>query len=316
MRRLSGWLILLAAAAMPAVSDAAEALRVGNDAPSAIAYCPLDYGLAHGMFAARGLALETSDWFGATKGQSAVIGGAVDLMLGSGAEMAYVAKGAPELAVAVAAGPPANIVLVAARDSAIKGPRDLAGQRVGITTVGGLTDWLMGQVMRHEGYAKDALTIVTAGGTPTQAAMLTTGGLDAALMDTVAAFTLQSKGGGRIVLNFGSYVPDFVSTVMFARRDLIEARPAALRDFLAVFFDAQTKLLADTAALEDCAVKKDGVPPDIAAKVVAEVSPAFSRTGRFPPAAMALLAQSFVETGVLADRPDPETLFTEAFLPH
>jgi hypothetical protein len=42
---------------------------------------------------------------------------------------------------------------------------------------------------------------------------------------------------------------------------------------------------------------------------------AYSRDGRFDPAALALLAKSFVEMGVLPTEPAMRKLYTEEFLP-
>jgi hypothetical protein len=43
--------------------------------------------------------------------------------------------------------------------------------------------------------------------------------------------------------------------------------------------------------------------------------PMYSRTGRFDPKALAMLARSYVETGNLSAEPDMTKLYTEAFLP-
>lgn len=306
---------LLAALVLLPLAAHAETLRVGNDAPTSIANCPVDYGMAHGQFAAHGLTLETSTWFGATKGQTAMVAGTLDVLLGSGTEMAFVAKGAPELAVAVSAGPPANIALVAAAHGPVHAVQDLAGRRLGITTAGGLTDWLARQLIRHEGFAKGAITVIDAGATATQSAMLATGDLDAAIMDTTAALTVANRGIGRLLLTFNQMVPDFVSSAIFAHRSLIDHDPAALRGFLAAFFEAQKAMLADQPGLLACLEKKNQAPPDIAAEAAARLIPALSRDGRFPPAALAVLGDSFVDLGLLQKKPDMHALYTEAFLP-
>jgi NitT/TauT family transport system substrate-binding protein len=301
-------------------AHAAETLRVGNDAPSSMAFCAMDYGLAHGQFTAHGLTLETSDWFGPAKGQTAILSGSVDILLGSGVEMAFTAKGAPELAIAVAAGPPNNIALIARANGPIKSPQDLAGRRLGITNAGGLSDWLAHALLRKEGLTPDgggpkAVALVPGGANATLAAMLTSGALDAAVMDTTSGLAVTDKGFGRLLLNFGGTVPDFVSSAIFAHREAIAPRAAALRTFLAAFFDAQNAMLADKPGLVACAARKNQASPQVAVEAVAQISPAFSRYGRFYPAALDVLAQSFLDTGLLTTKPDMSKLYTEAFLP-
>ena len=55
---------------------------------------------------------------------------------------------------------------------------------------------------------------------------------------------------------------------------------------------------------------------DVAARGYDEWMQAYSRDGRFDANALALLAKSFVETGVLPAEPDMSKLYTEEFLPH
>jgi hypothetical protein len=46
-----------------------------------------------------------------------------------------------------------------------------------------------------------------------------------------------------------------------------------------------------------------------------ELMPMYSDDGKFNPKAMAVLARSYVELGVLPQAPDMSRLYTEAFLP-
>jgi NitT/TauT family transport system substrate-binding protein len=311
--RCTAGLLLACLAVLPAA--AAETIKVGNDAPASTSYCTLDYGIAHDIFKNAGLTIESSNWSGATKGQPAIIGGTIDILLGAGSEMAFIAKGAPERAVAVATGAPANVAVAARADGPVHTLDDLKGRRIGVTTSGGLTDWLAHQVIRQQGFAPDQITVIAAGTTPTEAAMLATGEVDAAIMDSMAAHTLESKGAARIVRMFGTYVPDFAASIIYASNDLMQHRPDTLRAFLAAYFTAQRALLNDKPAFIACAAQKAGAPPDIAAKVFDEIAAAYSRDGRFSDAAMNVLAQSFVDTGVLPAKPDMHTLYTDAFLP-
>jgi len=229
--------------------------------------------------------------------------------------MAFVIKGAPELAVAVISGAPSIMAIVASIDGPVHSVADLKGRTLAITNPGGLTDWMAKQVILREKFQPDQITVVSAGNTPTEAAMLRTGQIDAAVVDTVSAYALKDNGTARIVLLGGNYVPDFVSQVIFANRSLIEKRPAVVRQFVAAWFEAQNAMLKDDPYAVACTVKRTGATPAVAAQAYAILKKDFSPDGRFLPAAMDVLVQSFVDTGVLPAKPDPTTLYTSAFLP-
>ncbi len=58
-----------------------------------------------------------------------------------------------------------------------------------------------------------------------------------------------------------------------------------------------------------------GLPGDLAARGYEQWMEAYSGDGRFDPAALALLAKSFVDMGLLPAQPDMKQLYTEEFLP-
>lgn len=311
----NSWLALSAALVMSGAAARAETLRVGNDAPTSIPYCSLDIGIERGIFARRGLEIEAATFFGASKGQPALIGGVVDMETGAGSEMAYIAKGAPEIAVAVFVGPPADMTMTVGANSPVTKLSQLKGGKIGISNPGGLTDWLAHQVIKREGFAANEITVVSAGNAQTEVALLRTGGLDGAVLDAVSAFSAEEAGGARVVRTFGDYVPDFAQGVIFARSELVAAHPETVRAFVAAMFEARDAMLADKDAAVACIIRKIGGSPAIAARVFEVVKTELSPDGKFTPKAMEVLAQSFVDTGVLPEKPDMTKLYTEAFLP-
>src|ERR1700733_1894398 len=94
--------LLMALAALPAArpARAANTLRVGKSVAENFGNIPLDAGMAYGLFAKQGLEIEELTFAGGTKIAQAIVAGAVDISLSSGAEMALIAKGAPEIAIA------------------------------------------------------------------------------------------------------------------------------------------------------------------------------------------------------------------------
>src|SRR5207248_3954180 len=94
---------LFAALVLAAMSMSAQAqtkVRIGKPQAGAFQFVPVDVGLEVGIFKKHGLEVESSDFGGGPRVQQALTAGALDLAIGSGPELAMIAKGAPEIAVA------------------------------------------------------------------------------------------------------------------------------------------------------------------------------------------------------------------------
>src|SRR5580704_11757511 len=123
-------LVLAGACLGPTVAQADELLRVGKAVPESIAFIPVDVGQQNGIFRKQGLDIDITAFGGGAKLAQAMTADGVDLGLGSGPEMAYVAKGAPVRAVAMIVGPPAYLVLLVRPDGGINTIADLKGRTV------------------------------------------------------------------------------------------------------------------------------------------------------------------------------------------
>jgi NitT/TauT family transport system substrate-binding protein len=116
-------------------------------------------------------------------------------------------------------------------------------------------------------------------------------------------------------VKFGDYIKDFHLYVIFATDDLIAKRPQAIRDFLAGWYETIAWMKANKTQAVAIAAKVQNVDPAIVAGTYDLMMPVFSTDGHFNPKALATLARSFVELGLLDKEPDMSTLYTEAFLP-
>jgi ABC-type nitrate/sulfonate/bicarbonate transport system substrate-binding protein len=140
-------LAALAAGAFASAAAAADRVRVGKAVPFAWTFTPIDVGIEVGTFAKQGLELEVTGFAGDARLQQGLVSNSLDFGLGSGAGMGFLAKGVPAKAVAAMAGAPMNMSMVVLYDSPIKTLDDIKGKKVGITTVGSLTDWLLKRVV-------------------------------------------------------------------------------------------------------------------------------------------------------------------------
>jgi ABC-type nitrate/sulfonate/bicarbonate transport system substrate-binding protein len=239
----------------------------------------------------------------------------LDIALGSGPAMAFIAKGAPVKAVAAMAGPPLLLTLTVRADGSVNAVADLKGRRVAVSTVGSLTAWLVSELSRQQGFGPDGIVVTPMGATPPQIAALERKEIDGMVTDIATAFDLEKIHKGRILVRFGELVKDFHIHVIFATDKLIASRPDAIRAFLRGWFETiayMRKNRAETVAIAKEVMNKD---EDISSRTYDELMPMFSNDGKFSPKALDKLAASYVELKILPEKPDAGKLYTEAFLP-
>jgi NitT/TauT family transport system substrate-binding protein len=304
-----------AVATFSSSSAGADTLRVGKAGREAFSFVPADVGARSGLFKKRNLDLEISSFGGDARIQQAMAADAIDIALGSGPGMAFIAKGSPVKGIAAMAGPPLLFALVVRSDDSVKTPDDLKGRKVGVSTVGSVTSWIVSEVSRQKGWGFDGVTQVPIGEDASRVAALKSKALDAAIVNLAVALNYVQRGEGRILLRFNELLKDFHVHVIFATNKAIAARPAALTDFMAGWFDTIAFMRANKAAT--VAIAKGVMQTDEAttAAIYDELMPMFSDTGHFEPKALTVLARSFVEMKTLPTEPDMKSLYTEEFLP-
>jgi ABC-type nitrate/sulfonate/bicarbonate transport system substrate-binding protein len=305
----------LAAALLGLTAASAETLRVGKAGREAFSFVPLDVGVRTGIFKRHGLDIQIANFGGDAKLQQAMAADAIDIALGSGPGLAFIVKGSPVRGIAAMAGPPLLFALVVRNDGAIKTVDDLKGRKIGISTVGSVTSWIISEVSRQRGWGFDGITQVPIGENAARVAAVRAGALDGCIVDLASALNYQQRGEGRILLRFGDLVKDFIIHVIFATDKTIAQKPEALRGFLAGWFETIKLMRGDKAKSVEIAAQVMGTDAPTAASIYDELMPMFSDTGRFDPKALAVLRRSFVEMKTLPEEPDMSKLYTEAFLP-
>src|ERR1700687_4325802 len=96
-------LVLAAEASAPASAD--TTVSVGKASATSDAIIPVNVGDELGIFKKHGLDLKIIDFGGGSKMTQAMTAGAIDIDDGAGTEMAFVAKGAPMIAVCESTAP-------------------------------------------------------------------------------------------------------------------------------------------------------------------------------------------------------------------
>ena len=304
---------LAAALFLLAPAQAAEKIRAGKAVAEAFSFTPIEIGIRTGIFAKNGLDVESIAFTGDARMQQAAAAGSIEILVGSGPAMAFIAKGAPVKAVAAMAGPPLLMAIVAKPDGP-KSAADLKGKKVSVSTAGSLTYWLVSQTSNRQGWGPNGIEIQPMGAMPGQIAALKRGDIDAIIMDIGNALDLQQRGEGRIIVRF-SDIKDFHIHVIFATDKVIAEKPDNVRACLKGWFETIAFMRKNKAETVKIAAEVTNKSETITAETYDEIMPMFSDTGHFDPKALETLRHSYVELKLLPTQPDMSKLYTEAFLP-
>jgi NitT/TauT family transport system substrate-binding protein len=292
----------------------AETLRVGKAVPESFAFLPLDIGMHEGIYKQNAVAIDEIAFSGDAKLQQAMAADSLDIALGSGPAMAFIAKGAPTKAIAVMGNAPLDLTIVVRPDGP-KTAAELKGKKVSVSTVGGLTYWLTSETSRQQGWGPNGIDIAPMGSMQPQIAALERGDIDGVVTDISTALELERLGKARILTRFGQIVKDFHVHIIYATDKLIASNPDTVRAFLKGWFESIAFMRNHKSESVTIATQVIGKDDTINGKTYDELMPMFSDDGRFDQKALDTLAKSYVELKLLPAEPDMTKLYTEAFLP-
>ncbi len=316
-RRLSSAVAIAAllGIAVATPSLAADKVLVGSANGLGWTFTPASIGNEVGIFARYGIEVEVTGLAGDAKVQAALISSSIDFGLGSGPALAVVAKGAPVIGVAAFAAEPRQISLVILPDSPIKTIADVKGKTLGISTLGSLTEWLGDQMAIQEGWGKGGVKMLALGDTTANQAAMRTHQIDGWLGATETGYTLEEKHEGRVFQGMEKYAPHFQSHVIFARKEMVANNPDLVNRFLKGFFASIAFMKANRAKTTELASQILHESPAIADKTYEHEIGMLEDDGHFDPQAIAVLAASFVDMGVLPEKPRDDQMFTTQFVP-
>lgn len=311
--RIAALIFGLVFVALPARAD--DVLHVGKAVPPDYGFTAVNVGVAAGTFAKHGLSVDAIDFGGALKMHQAMLAGSVDIGLSGGPDFAVLAKGAPELAIAVLANRPSGLEVYARDGSGIETVKDLKGRKISVSATGTLSDWLMRQLVEQQGWPANAVDVIPLGAPSAQAAAMRSGQVDGMFIDVVMAAQLDAQHVGKVILNFGDIVKNYHIEVIFATLDAIQKRPDDVRRFLAGWFETITWMKTHKDETVTILAPLTHVDGAALGGIYDQMMPTFSTDGRFDPKALAVLAQSLVDLGLTQEKPAMGKLYTEAFLP-
>jgi ABC-type nitrate/sulfonate/bicarbonate transport system substrate-binding protein len=299
--------------AAPAAAD--TTLTVGKPAATADNLIVVDVGKDLGIFKKHGLNLKILNFRGTAPLVQAIAAGSVDVGLADGTIMAFIVKGAPMTAVCENTAALPMMSIGVPYDSPIKSLVDLKGKKIGISSVGSLTDWVVLELARAEGWGSDGVTRVTIGAGPAASgAAFRTYQIDASVEGTTSFLIEEKDKVARILALVSSFTNIDIGGV-YASNHLIESDPDAVRAFLAALMETTQFIMTHKDETVELWTKVTGFPKEVMPKEYDLVKGMWNKDCRFNRESLGSLRHSFVELKILDSEPDMSKLYTEAYLP-
>src|SRR5712692_303154 len=311
---IAGALVVLIA--MPGgAACALDKVRLGKAVPNSFAFGATEVGIEAKIFEQEGLEIEVTAFRGDAQLQQGLSAGSLEVGLGSGPGLGFRAKGALSIGVAAMYGPPANLALVLPFDTPVKTVADLKGKRIGVTTAGSLTDWLVRELSRQQGWGSDGIQILALGQMQARLAAIQRGELDGMVIEAATGYELEEVGKAKNFLLFGDIAKDFYTHVIFATDEMIERRADLLRRFLRGWFRTIAFMKANKDFVVQSEARTIAVKPEIAAKIYDAQIGGFSLDGAWSPKAIDVIRHSLKELGILSAVPEAKAIYNDQFVP-
>jgi ABC-type nitrate/sulfonate/bicarbonate transport system substrate-binding protein len=312
---LLGISVMFAATASSVRSAPPDEIHVGRAVVNAFAFAALEVGVDAHIWDKVGLKLDITSFKGDAQLQQGMASGSIDFGLGGGPAMGYRAKGVPAIAVATMYGPPSDMGIVIAMNSPVKSVADFKGKKIGVTTSGSLTDWLVHELSRRQGWGSDGIESVAMGSTEARVAALQSGEIAGTVQDIGIGYELETQNKGKVFNNFGNFVQKFETHVIFATDDMINKHPDITQRFLKGWFMTVAYMRTHKAQTVTSIAKVLGEPEPIVGRLYDNDMAAMSSDGAWDPASVAAVAKSLKELGIMDTEPDPKTIYNARFVP-
>src|SRR5947208_11660210 len=258
---------------------ALDKIRFGKSVPNSFAFSTAEVGTDAKIWQQENIELAVSAFRGDAQMQQALAAGALDVAVGSGPGLGFRAKGVPAIGVAAMYGPPANLALAVLSRSSIRTVADLKGKKIGVTTLGSLTDWLTRKLSQQQGWGPDGITVLPLGAVPARFAAMERNELDGMVIESATSYELEEQGKGRTITLFGDIEKHFYTHVIYATDDMVGKRPELLQRFLRGWFKTVAFMRANKAAAVKSGAKVVEVRESIVSKVYDTQIGSFSAAG-------------------------------------
>ena len=315
-KSLAALTFILASFLSVPLASAQTTLTVGKAAPNADPIIPVDVGEKRGIFKKHGLDLKIVTFTGGSPMTPALAANSIDIGDGSGTEMALVAKGVPMIAICESTGPIPFIGIGVPYDSPIHTIDQLKGKKIGFSSAGSLTDWLVKELVRHQGWKPQDVTGVAVG----NAASNIVSAFRAHLIDADVAVTslflaMDENKTGRLLFPVSKYEGNLASGTLYAANNLVKTNPNAVREFVAGWIETVNYIRTHKPEAVKIERTIAGFDESVMSKDYDLTIGMFTKACQFDPESLATLKRSFADLKLLPTSPDMSKLYTSAFLP-
>jgi ABC-type nitrate/sulfonate/bicarbonate transport system substrate-binding protein len=306
----------IALACSSGLAQADEKVRVGTPEATGFSFSVPDVGNAVGIFKKYGLDVERIDFAGGAKMHQAMDAGALDAISGTGSDILFLTKGAPEKGVAAYANDLAALSLVInAGDTSIKTIEDFKGKTIGVSTTGSFTSWIAKTILGQHGIEPNDFKLAYLGTMSGIVAGLLTKNVDGIIGPTSRSLQLLQEGKVKVLANAGKEITNFIANIVYASDTMMSQHPDTLKKFLAGYFETIRYMKAHKAETVKITQKATQLPDDIAAEGYDLEMPTFFDDGHFDRKKLAAVQQSLVDLNLIPKAVPDDTIITEKFLP-
>jgi NitT/TauT family transport system substrate-binding protein len=302
-------------------------IRVAVGGKAFLQYAPLTIAERLGYFKEAGLDVEIIDVGGGARALEALIGGSADVTAGAFDHTIQMQAKNQEVVGIVLFGrhPSFALAVRSEKASTYRDARDLKGMKVGVTSLGSQTQFMVEYLAIQAALAPSEISFVNVGGGAGAVAAIRQGAVDAVVTGEPALTALASGGDAKIVADtrtsegtIGLFDGLYPSGTMYARAGFIDRNPRTIQAF--VHGMVRALVWIDQATAENIA---DVLPAEWAtpnrALFLASIRGTrdmFSPDGRFSleGAKVALHVLSTVDPRLRRAKIDLEATFTNAFV--
>jgi len=128
----------------------------------------------------------------------------------------------------------------------IKQPENLKGKKIGVTRLGGSTDWALDAAVKQWGIDRRELVVIQTGGMPEGLAALSSGALDAVVLSPPSNFRAL-KAGMHELVDVGQLEVVFPNTPLSTTRRFVKTQRETTLRFLRGFAQGLNRLRSDKA---------------------------------------------------------------------
>ena len=321
--------IMLAACGSSSNSSATAAATTGKGASAAslgsvtvvapvahtFYYLPSQLGLKLGVWKKLGLTVKNVVVQGAGQSAQLLAAGSADIELGTGpTDTNAIMRGLKAKIIGALGLSFKPFVLVVPPTSSIVSPSDLKGHTVGITGKGALTDYVVQQLVKHEGWPAGSVNEAPLGGLPEQLAAMKAGSIDGFVWTAGAGYELAAKNEGKIAFPFSQFIPRQVFEDLTATDTMISQRRSALTAYVKGWYQVAQYMKDNPKQAIAFVASTYGIPTSVATQIYDYEIPGLSLDGAIPPANLSGLLQSAVTQGTTSTPPAASKIVDSSFL--